>query len=80
MKSQPNSGQTARFNPGDRVRAVTVDGETIIGPIVRVKPALPAPYEVEVDWAESEGLSDEAVSWYHSHYAGPFKESDLTRV
>lgn len=65
---------------GDRVRARTTDGELIVGPVARVKPALPCPYEVEVDFAESEGLTDNAIHWYHAHYAGPFKAEELERV
>lgn len=68
------------FDVGDRVRARTTDGEKIVGPIARVKRGLPAPYEVEVDWAESEGLTDEAIRWYHGHLAGPFKAVELERV
>lgn len=68
------------FNVGERVRARTTDGETIVGTIARNKRGLPCPYEVEVDWADSEGLTDDAIHWYHAHYAGPFKAEELERV
>lgn len=69
------------FDVGDRVRARTTDGEEIVGTVVRNKRGLPCPYEVEVDFAESEVLSDDAIRWYdHGHCAGPFKAEELERV